>query len=566
MTVQTSSDAADAVLAETGLGAAEPTVSPWAPLRNRVFLALWLASLASNIGSWMHLVAAVWLMSSLTASAALVALLQTANAGPNFLLALPAGALADVLDRRRLVLASQTWQLLAAGSLGLLTLGDVTTPAVLLVMTAALAAGSAMGLSAFGAITAEVVPREQLAAAISLNAVVLTGSQAVGPALGGFLVASLGPGAVFALNAISFLAVVATVGAWRRPRRGGDLPPEHVAAAVRTGLRFVGNAPAFRVVLLRSAACVVSFSALPALLAIFTRTRLDGSASDYGLLLGALGIGGVVGGIALPRARKRYAVDRIVVVATLSYGALLIGFATLHGVAPGVALLVFAGLAGIANMSSLNIAAQSVLPDWVRGRGLAIVQLTFMLAFAGGAAFCGALATSQGVPATLALAGVCVAATAILTLRFPLEVAEGVDVRVVEQPEPFVPVTLALDDGPVLLSVEYRIEETTRLESSALLHRLGQMRRREGAVQWGLYCDPNDPARLVETFRVTSWSEHLRGATRRIRTDADIVDSVRALHTGESEPTLTALFGLAGSHHARGASPAATRGRQISRR
>jgi MFS family permease len=516
--------------------------SAWEPLRSRVFLALWVASLASNIGSWMHVVAAAWLMTSLTSSAALVALLQTANAAPAFLFGLPAGALADVLDRRRIVLVSQTWQLLVAAALGVLTLGHVTTPAVLLALTFVLAAGSAMGLPAFGAITAEVVPPEQLPSAMSLNSVAVTASQAVGPALGGFLVASFGPGEVFVLNALSFVAVVATVGVWRRPRRNALLPPEHVVAAIRTGVRFVRNAPAFRSVLLRCGTYVVTFSALPALLAIFTRTHLHGSASEYGLLLAALGIGGVAGGLALPGLRKQYAVDSIVVVATVVYGATLAAFATVESVAVGFVLLALAGLAGIANMSSLNIAAQSVLPDWVRGRGLAIFQFNFMLAIAAGAALWGALASSLGVPATLAIAGCCIAATAILTLRFPFRLAEGVDVHIVEHAEPFIPVTLAPDDGPVLFSVEYRIDPNTRLESRGLLQRLGQVRRREGAMQWGLYSDPNDPARLVETFAVSSWSEHLRTATRRIRTDADVIDAVRALHTGEKEPKLTALL------------------------
>jgi MFS family permease len=260
------------------------------------------------------------------------------------------------------------------------------------------------------------------------------------------------------------------------------------------------------------------------------------------LLLAALGVGGVAGGLALPKLRKRYAVDSIVVVGTIGWGATVAAFATVQSVAVGFVLLAFAGLVGIANMSSLNIATQSVLPDWMRGRGLAIYQFTFMLAFAAGAAFWGALGSTLGLPTTLAIAGCCMAATAVLTLRFPLRVAEGVDVHIAEHAEPFVPVTLAPDDGPILFTVEYRIDPNTRLESRALFHRLGQMRRREGAMQWGLYSDPNDRARLVETFAVASWSEHLRTATRRIRTDADVIDAVRVLHTGEKEPQLTALL------------------------
>jgi len=516
--------------------------SPWAPFRIRVFRMLWLASLASNVGSWMHLVAASWLMTSLSTSAALVALLQTANSGPSVALALPAGALADVLDRRRLVLATQAWQLVVAAALGVLTLAHVTTPAVLLAMTFALAAGSALGLPAFSALTPELVPREQLAAAISLNSVILTGSQAIGPAIGGLIVASLGAGAVFVVNAVSFLAVVAAVAAWRRPAQATRLPPEHVASAIRTGLRFVANAPAFRVVLIRSGAYVLSFSALPALLAVFTRLRLHGSASDYGLLLGALGVGGVSGALILPRVRAKWSTDRIVIAGTLTYAAALAVVATLRSVPLACLILIAAGLAGMANMSSLNIASQTVLPDWVRGRGLAIVQLTFMLAIAAGGAIWGALATRIGVSSTLQVASACLAANTLLAWRFRLASVEAVDSALADQPEPYVPVTLSPDDGPVLLSVEYRIAPDSLSDFLTAAAHLSRMRRREGAIYWRLYADPNDEQRHVEMFMAPSWSEHLRSASRLTRTDAQIIAQARSFHTGEKEPQLTAML------------------------
>jgi MFS family permease len=529
--------------------AVRESVSTWDPLRLPVFRALWLASLASNVGSWMHLVAASWLMTSLTTSAALVALLQTANSAPNFLLALPAGALADVLDRRRLVIATQAWQLGVAGLLGVLTLGQVTTPAVLLAMTFALAAGSALGLPAFGALTPELVPREQLAAAISLNSVVLTGAQAIGPAIGGLLVAWLGSGAVFIVNAVSFLAVVAAVATWRRPPRSSNLPPEHVGSAIRTGVRYVANAPEFRVVLLRAAAYVLAFSALPALLAIFTRTRLHGSAADFGLLLAALGIGGVAGAVVLPRARARWSVDRIVILGTLTYAGMLAGIANLRSFAWVCGLLLVAGLAGMANMSSLNIAAQSVLPDWVRGRGLALVQLTFMFAFALGGAVWGALATHLGLPATLETAAAGLAANAVLAQFLRLDAVDAVDVTLAEQAEPYVPVSLSPNDGPVLLSVEYRIPAGSLDAFLIAVADLARVRRRDGAMHWGLYSDPNNPERHVETFLAPSWSEHLRTATRQTRTDADALDRVRLFHHADEVPKLTAMLGHKGLGH-----------------
>lgn len=521
-----------------------PTGSTWAPLGVPVFRALWMASLASNIGSWMHLVAASWLMTSLATSATLVALLQTANSVPSFLLALPAGALADVLDRRRLVLFSQLWQLLVAAALGVLTLTGATDPTALLVMTFALAAGSALGLPAFSALTPELVPRPQLPAAISLNSLILTGSQAIGPAIGGVLVASLGAGAVFVVNAVSFLTVVAVVAGWRRPQRAPGLPPEHVMSAIRTGLRYVANAPAFRAVLVRAGAYVFSFSALPALLAVFVRLRLDGTAADYGLLLGASGVGGIAGALVLPRIRARWRTDRIVTVAALLYGAGLAAVTVAPGTWAVAPILVVAGLANMASMSTFNIAGQAMLPDWVRGRGLAVVQLTFMLALAVGGATWGALATAIGVTPALRVAAVCVAATSLLGWGFRLAAAESVDSSLVDQPEPYMPVTLSPDDGPVLLTVEYRVPADSLPEFLAGARHLARVRRREGALRWGLYTDPNDPRRLVETFVAHSWSEHLRAATRLTATDARIIARTRAFHHGDGEPTLTALLAV----------------------
>jgi predicted MFS family arabinose efflux permease len=530
--------------ATPGTPVGSPSGSTWAPLGIPVFRALWIAAFASNIGSWMHIVAASWLMTSLTTSAALVALLQTANSAPNFLLALPAGALADVLDRRRLVLFSQLWQLLVASALGVLTLTGSTDPVALLVMSFALAAGSALGVPAFSALTPELVPRPQLPAAISLNSIILTGSQAVGPAIGGVLVASLGAGAVFVVNAVSFLAVVTVVAGWRRPQRAPGLPPEHVTSAIRTGLRYVANAPAFRAVLIRAGAYVFSFSALPALLAVFVRLRLNGTAADYGLLLGASGVGGIAGALILPRVRSRWRADHIVTAAALLYAAGLAAITVVPRTWMAALILVIAGLANVASMSTFNIAGQSMLPDWVRGRGLAVVQLTFMLALATGGAVWGALAAAIGVTSTLQVAAVCLAATSMLGWAFRLAAAESVDATLAEQPEPYVPVTLSPDDGPVLLSVEYRVPADSVPEFLAGARHLARVRKREGALHWGLYADPNDPQRLVETFIAPSWSEHLRTATRLTATDARIISRARALHHGDDEPKLVALLAV----------------------
>lgn len=334
--------------------------SPWSPLRSSVFRAIWLATLASNLGTWMHLVAASWLMASLTASAALVALLTTAQSVAVFSLSLPGGALADVLDRRRMIIATQGWQVLVAAGLGALTLADATTPALLLGFTFAMGVGAALGLPVFWAVTPELVPRRELPSAISLNSAAFTLAQTVGPTLGGLIVAASGAEAVFLLNAVSFLGVVAVVAAWRRPPPASTLPPEHVTSAVRTAVRYVANARALQVVLLRVAAHALCFSAFPALLVVVTRSRLDVGAGGYGALYGCFGAGGAIGALALTRVRARVATDRLVLLAAAVFGAGLIALATLRSVAPLVPVMVLAGAASIMVLSSLNIAAQSV--------------------------------------------------------------------------------------------------------------------------------------------------------------------------------------------------------------
>jgi len=528
----------------SGAAGAAPSgaASSWSPFRIAIFRAVWLASLASNLGSWMHLVAASWLMTSLTDSAALVALLATAAAVPSFALAMPAGALADVLDRRSMVLFAQAWQLAVAGILGAVTVTGAMTPPLLLALTFALGIGATLGLPAFSAMTSELVPREELPAAISLNSAGLTLSQTLGPALGGVLVASLGPGAVFAINAASFLGVVAAVASWRRSRAAGGLPAEHVRSAIRTGLGYVAAAPEFRAVLVRAAAFVLCFSALPALLAVVVRTRLDGSAADYGLLQGLLGAGGVAGALLLPRLRRKVPTEYLVAAATVAYGGALaaLGFATSLPLAGAV--LAFAGLAGMAVMSSMNLAAMSVLPDWVRGRGLSVLQLVFQAGIAGGAAFWGAAAGRLGVPAALALAGAGLAAGALLAFRFRLSDAANVDVRPAEEvgaylPEPHTPaIRVYPDDGPVMVSVDYRIPFASQRGFFDAVCDLGNVRRRSGGLRWGVFVDLEDPERVVESYLVASFAEHERGRERLTVTDGRAIERVHSFHAGVGDP------------------------------
>jgi predicted MFS family arabinose efflux permease/quinol monooxygenase YgiN len=518
--------------------------SPWTPLRTPVFRAIWLATLASNLGTWMHLVAASWLMASLTASAALVALLQTAQSAAAFSLALPGGALADILDRRRMIIATQAWQVVVAAGLGALTLADATTPGLLLTFTFALGVGAALGLPVLWAITPELLPRGDLPSAISLNSAAFTVAQALGPTLGGLLVAAAGAEWVFLLNAVSFLGVVAVVSRWRRPPSASALPPEHIIGAVRAALRYVANARALQVVLLRVAGHVLCFSAFPALLVVVTRTRLDAGAGAYGVLYGCFGAGGAAGAILLARARARVTTDRLVLLAAIVFGGGLVALATVDYVALLAPVLVLAGLASIMVVSSLNIAAQSVLPGWVRGRGLAIYLLTFQGAMAAGAALWGALAQNAGVSTALAAAGVAVVAVHLLSRFFGLRlgVADQVDLAPAPWSEPAFVLQPEPSQGPIRIEIEYRIAPEDTAEFLAAMRRLRRTRRRDGAMQWSVYQDLSDPERHVESFLVSSWAEHERAHERAVKSDRAAIERVLALHRGEP-PRVSHLLG-----------------------
>ena len=302
-----------------GYGAA----SAWVPLRRALFRALWIAAVASNVGTWIQDVSATWLMTSLASSPLMVALVQTASTLPIFLLALPAGALADIVDRRRLLLVTQSWMLLAAAALGVLTIAGATTPWGLLVLTFILGLGAAMNAPAWQAIIPELVPHVELPAAVALNSVGFNLARAVGPALGGLVVGAIGSGAAFLLNAASFLCVVGVLYGWRRAPRTSVLPAERVLGAIRAGVRYVRYAPALRAVFVRVAAVVVSASALWALLPVIARRELGLSSAGYGLLLGCFGAGAVAGATLLPAARRSLGVGRMIVTATVVLAVVL---------------------------------------------------------------------------------------------------------------------------------------------------------------------------------------------------------------------------------------------------
>jgi MFS family permease len=465
----------------------------------------------------MQVVGAQWLMTDINSSPLTVALVQTATSLPVLLVALPAGAMGDALDRRRLLIWSQVFMLAAATALAVVTATGAVTVSLLLLLTFALGLGQAVTLPSWQAIQPELVPRHEIPQASALQGVSMNTARAVGPALGGLAVAAAGPELVFALNAVSFLAVVAVLVRWRREVQPRPLGPEPLGAAVRAGLRFARASRPMRAVLVRAGLFVVFSSAMWALLPLVARQDLGLGSGGYGLLLGALGAGAVAGAFALPRLRARVGADRLVRGSVAVFTAVTVGVALLPSAAAVAAVLLVGGAAWIGALATLNAGAQSSLPAWVRARGMALYVVVLQGGLAVGSLMWGVVAEYVGVRTTLLIASAALAAGMVAGLRFPLRPTEHLDLRPSGHwPDP----VLALDPepaaGPVLVTVEYRVDPERVDDFREAMRGLGRARRRSGAHSWGVWQDGADPDRFLETFVVRSWLEHLRQHHERV--------------------------------------------------
>jgi MFS family permease len=521
----------------------QKAVSPWSPLAEPIFRALWIATVASNIGTWMQDVGESWLMVSLTTSPILVALVETAGSLPIVLLALPAGALADVVDRRRLLLVTQVWMLVSATVLGVLTLAGMVTPWLLLLLTFTLGLGTAMNGPAFQAILPEIVQRHEIPAAVTLSGVAVNVSRAVGPALGGLLVAAAGSGVVFLLNAVSFLGVMGVIYRWQRAPQQSTMPPEHVFGAMRAGLRYVRNAPELRAALVRTGAFILCASALWALLPLQARHALGLGSFGYGILLGCIGSGAVMGAAFLPRVRQKVSNNLLVVGATVLFAGVTAVLAHVHVPVVAGAAMILGGIAWTAVMSSFNTAAQAAAPAWARARALSTYSLVFMGGMAIGSAAWGAVAAHFGVIAALTCAAIGLIIGIAASLHHTL--IDGDELNLAPSalwPEPVVVLEPKPEEGPVLVQIEYWIDLNRAREFERAMREVRRVRRRDGATRWGLFRDPAAPGRFVESFLVESWAEHLRQHARGTASDREIVQCIMTFHIGPRQPAVTHLI------------------------
>ncbi|MGQ0801026.1 MAG: MFS transporter [Pseudomarimonas sp.] len=506
------------------------TPGPWSPLSQPTFRSMWLAILVSSIGTWIHDVAAAWVMAEKTGSPLMVAAVQTATTLPVVLLAIFAGTLADIVDRRRYLILAQLWMLLVASALALLAHLDMLGPWALIALTFALGVGAAMAMPAQQATTPELVPRSMLGSAVALGSLSMNIARATGPAIGGLIVARAGVEWAFAVNALSFLGVTLVLIRWRREPSKSRLPPETFGIALRAGLRYATHDPVFKSVLIKAASFFIFASALTALLPIVVKQELQASAGTYGLLLGCIGLGAISGAVLLPRLRARIDPDRLVLIATLAYAACVVALALVRDITALYLVSLVNGLAWISVLTSLQIAAQSSVPGWVRARALSLYIVVFSAGMAAGSLGWGALAqqTSTAVALLAAAAGTVLAA--LFGLRFRLGEAARVNATPsAHWPEPVLVEGIVGDRGPVLVTIEYRVRLDQRQRFLDLMQHLGRHRRRDGAVQWGVVEDTTETGTYLEFFLDSSWIEHLRLHERVTEDARELQEQIRSL-------------------------------------
>ena len=511
--------------------------SLWRPFHTPIFRNLLLASVVSDIGAFMQSVGAAWLMVSLKAGPMYVALTQTASALPFFIFALPAGAIGDIVDRRKLILYTESWMVGVALVLAALTLAGFVSPLPLLILTFALSAGDAFESPSWRAVLPDLVKKEDLPAASALNGIEFNFARAVGPGLAGLLIAAAGAGSAFLLNAVSFIGVILVVARWKPAPKKRITPPETVRGATVAAIRYIRYSPSIRTLLARSGMVMFFASGLPALLPSLALI-VKNSPTAYGLLLGCFGLGAVLGALVMQRARSRWSTEAVVSGGVAIFGLAILATSILRSLPALSGVMLLAGSAWIVFLSLFNVLVLNHAPDWVRARVLAISTLVFQGAVAAGSAAWGAVAARFGIGAALLCAGVGTIATTALVpfLRLP-----DTTVDLTSWNHWRLPTTddhaLPTDDdfGPVLVTVEYQVATEKTAEFLAAVRQHRRIRRRDGARSWGIFRDMENADKYVETFIVASWAEHLRQHDRLTLADREAEERVQRYVRSESK-------------------------------
>lgn len=514
-----------------------PAESTWAPLKIEVFRALWLAGLFGSIGDWVQTVGAQWLLVGKPHAAILVALVQTAGTFPFLILALPGGVLADLLNKRKLLLGVQGFQTVVGAVLTVLTVTGHIPSALLLVLTFLIGSAEALAIPALQALTPELVPRLQLPAASGLASMSVNLARVIGPALAGILIARLGVGFVFGFNTFAFFAFGLVVFLWRPAMKTPPRFPEQFVSALWSGTRYIRYSPVVRRILVRAGLFILPASALWALLPLIASRRLNLGPTGYGLLVGLLGTGAVGVVFVLPQLRRLLTTTRLLLVSSLIYAGVLLVLVLVRSVAVGAVVLLPAGAAWVAVLSTINATTQLFLPEWVRARGLAAFAMVLFGSQAVGAAIWGIIANRFGLVITFAAAAAFMGLAALSTYLRPLIDTSELDrAPAVYWPEPQLAPSLDTERREILVTSVYIVAPEKQEEFLKAIDFLRESRLQTGATSWTLSRDADQPDRFLEVFRVPSWEEHLRQhGIRMTGTDRSVEEAVDSLAVSPPE-------------------------------
>ena len=517
---------------------------PPKPFSFPIFRNVWIASMASNFGGLIQGVGAAWLMVSLHGTATQVALVQASASLPIMVLSLLAGAIADNLDRRKVMLAAQAFMLIVSAALAFAAFGNHLTPVLLLTFTFLIGCGTAMNAPSWQALVGDMVPRETLPAAVAMNSMGFNLARSVGPALGGAIVAAAGAPVAFAINAVSYIPLLFVLGTWKRPLPTQSLPRESIGAAMFAGVRYVAASPRIQQVIMRAALFGLGASAIPSLLPLIAQHLVNGGALTFGLLFGIFGVGAVIGAYGTARLRTRYPAEPIVrsAMLLLAIGALIVAFSRTMPVT--MLGLFLTGAGWVAALSTFNVSVQMATPRWVVGRALSIYQMGTFGAMALGAWLSGTIAEHYGIPEALYLvAAIMVAGIALgFFIPIPDEAALNLDpAGRFHAPTTQVPVKLR--SGPIIVAISYRIPADHVLDFLGAMKERRRIRMRDGARRWRLLRDLADEQLWIERYQVATWADYIRHNERRTQADIANSEAIKALHTGTWPPEIHRMLG-----------------------
>jgi MFS family permease len=504
------------------------------------FTIIWAATFVSNVGGWMYSAAAGWLMTDLTRNALLVSMVQVANNLPLLIFTVLAGAISDNARKRRFLIVVEVATVIVSGIFAAMVWLHKVSPSLLLMFLFLIGALTALGYPAWQSVVTELVPRKALAAAISANSVGVNSSRAIGPALAGTLIVPAGIASPFIANVISNFGVIAALLWWREPKKSqSDLPAERIGSGIRTGMRYAFNNRMLRATLGRAVAFFLFGSSYWALLPLVARQQIEAGPQLYGVLLGAIGASAVAGAFGIGPWKTRLGADRLVAAGSLGTAVAIVLFAVARTTAVGLLAAAIAGVCWIVVVSTLNVSAQAALPDWVRGRGMAVYISVFFGALTVGSALWGEVGAIAGLPLALMTAAVGTVAAIPLTRRWKLQSSQTLDLTPsMHWPAPTVAESVNQNQSPVLVVIQYQLADPqNRSPFLTAMQTLRRERLRDGAYLWGIFEDVAQPAAFVETFLLESWVDHLRQHERVTRSDAALEQSIRDLLM--TEPNIT---------------------------